>query len=276
MTLQLLFFVYQTVAAVNFIRLGHPEYWPSHAFAMIGDALMGTSVRGPVLMDFGYSNALAQNQPHRFLTSGFLHGGILHLLVNLDTMRRQPSWLETGLGAPLYVTTFLISVVGGNLAHFFGINDPFDRTLVLGASGGICGLYGLMYGSLVRMGNAKAASRIVRGMAIMIVSGFFVESISSMSHIGGFLCGVAMSIFFSPSYRKDYSMRRKNSAEFDAYPRDFRQVMGFGVMPTERGMLPLSLLWAGAVVALVATRSEFRQMPALVAKGLLFPGSLTW
>jgi hypothetical protein len=108
----------------------------------------------------------------------------------------------------------------------------------------------------------------------MILSGFFVESISSMSHIGGFLCGIAVAVFFAPSYRKDYSMRRKNSAEYDPAPREFRQAMGFGVMPTQRGILPLSLLWVVAVFLLVATRPEFRQIPALVAKGLLFPGTL--
>ena len=268
-------FVYQTITTVNFIRRGHPDYWPSHAFTILSDAILGTSVQGPLMMDFGYSNILAQNQPHRFLTSAFLHGGILHLLVNLDTIRRQPSWLETGLGGPLYWTTFLVSVVGGNLAHLIGVNNPLDRTLVLGASGGICGLYGLMYGSLIRMGNGRAASRIARGMATMIISGFFVESISSLSHIGGFLCGVTVAVLFSPSYRKDYSMRRKNSAEYDPAPRDFRQAMGFGVVPSERGMLPLSLLWVCTAILLAGTRSEFRQIPALIVKGLLLPGSLT-
>jgi membrane associated rhomboid family serine protease len=270
-----LLFVYQTITTVNFIRRGHPNYWPSHALIMLSDAILGTSVRGPLIMDFGYSNSLAQNQPHRFLTSAFLHGGILHLLVNLDTLRRQPSWLETGLGGPLYWTTFLVSVVGGNLAHFIGVNNPFDRTLVLGASGGICGLYGLMYGSLIRMGNGRATSQIARGMATMIILGFFVESISSLSQIGGFLCGVTVAVFFSPSYRKDYSMRRKNSAEYDPAPRDFRRAMGFGVLPSERGMLPLSLLWVCTGIVLAGTRSEFRQIPALMVKGLLVPGSLT-
>lgn len=274
MAFQLVSFLYQTTTTVDFIRRAHPEFWPSHALSILRDVIVGSSVRGPLLMDFGYSNSLAQNHPHRFLTSAFLHGGILHLLVNLDSFRRQPSWLETGLGKPLYLTTFLVSIVGGNLFHAYGVKDPFDRTLVVGMSGGICGLYGLMYGSLIRMGNGRAASQIARGMATVIIPSFFIESISSMSHIGGFLCGIAMAILFSPGYQKNYSMRRKNSAEYDPAPRDFRQVMGFGVMPTERGRLPLSLIW-GAFVIFLAAKPSLRKIPALIAKGLLFPGSLT-
>jgi membrane associated rhomboid family serine protease len=268
-------FLYQTVTTVNYIRHRHPSYWPTHALGMITDAVVGSSVLGPLSKDFGFSNFLSRNQPHRYLTSGFFHGGLIHLLVNMDTLRRQASWLETGLGVPLYLTTFLVSIVAGNVGHLIGANNPFDQTLVLGASGGICGLYGLMYVSLIKMGNRGATRRIARGMGTMILAGLFIENMSGASHFGGFLGGVVMAILFAPSYKGNYSMRRKNSAEYDPAPRDFRQAMGFGVMPTERGMIPLPLLWGALAVLYVVAKPKFRAMPALVIKGILFPGSLT-
>jgi hypothetical protein len=210
------------------------------------------------------------------LTSGFFHGGIIHLLINLDTLRRQPSWLETGLGAPLYLTTFLSSIVAGNVGCAMGVNDDlFGQSLCLGSSGGICGLYGLLYASLIRMGNRGAASRIARGMAILFLSGFFVEGMSNTSHLGGFVCGLVMAVLFSPSYKKSYSLRRKNSVEYDPSPRDFRQAMGFGVMPSERGMIPLPLFWGVMGVLFVLAKPKFRAIPALLFKGLLFPGSVS-
>lgn len=280
MGLYVLFFLYQTMTTIFWIQEQYPTYWPSQAMSIISDTILGTSIQGPLQKDFGFSIAYASYQPHRYLMSSFLHGGIFHLLLNLDALRRQPAWLETGLGGPLYCTTFLISVIVGNSAHYLGIykNNPFDRTLILGASGGICGLYGLMYGSLLRMGNTRGTFLVLRGMAITILSGLFMESISSMSHVGGFLCGIIIAMVFSPSYRKDYAMRRKNSVGYDSAPRDYRQVMGFGVMPTENGMVPLSLFfWSiglGGLV-MVATRPEFLQIPAIIIKGLLSPGSLT-
>jgi membrane associated rhomboid family serine protease len=273
--LNLLFFFYQTITTINLIRRGHPEYWPRHAFPMITDAIVGSAVHGPLTLDFSFSNALSKNQPHRFLTSGFLHGGIVHLLINLDTLRRQPSWLETGLGAPLYLTAFLVSIVTGNIGHMYGVNNPFDHILCLGASGGICGLYGLMYVSLIRMGNSRAASRIAKGMATLFAMGLVLDGVSTASHVGGFLGGLATAILCGPSYGKNYSMRRKNSAEYDPTPRDYRLVMGFGVMPTERGMLPLPLIWGALAILFAASKPKFRAMPAMILQGFLFPGSLS-
>ncbi len=274
-SLNVLLFFYQIITTVRFIRQSHPDYWPSHAMTITADAVVGSSISGPLIRDFGFASFFARSQPHRYLTSGFFHGGILHLLINLESWRRQPSWLETGLGAPLYLTTFLISIVGGNLLQVIGANNPIEQTLCLGSSGGICGLYGLMYASLIRMGNRGATGRIARGMATIMFASLFLESVSVMSHIGGFLAGIFMAIAFSPSYKKDYSMRRKNSAEYDPAPRDFRQAMGFGIVPTSRGILPLPLLWAAIAIGLAFAKPKFRTMPALVVKGLLVPGSLT-
>lgn len=273
--MDILLFLYQTVTTVAYFRQEHPSYWPSHALGMITDAVVGSSVLGPLSRDFGFSNSLSRNQPHRFLTSGFFHSGVIHLLVNLDTLRRQASWLETGLGVPLYLTTFFVSIVAGNVGHLIGANNPFDQTLCLGSSGGICGLYGLTFVSLIKMGNRGAAGRIARGMATMMIAGLFIENMSIASHFGGFLGGTIMAILFSPSYKNNYSLRRKNSVEYDPAPRDFRQAMGFGVLPTERGMIPLPVLWGALAVLYAVATPKFRAMPALCLKGFLFPGSLT-
>jgi membrane associated rhomboid family serine protease len=276
LVLNVLLFVYQSITTVNYIRRGHPAYWPGYAIPMIADAVVGSAVNGPLTADFAFSNALSQTQPHRFLTSGFLHGGIVHLLFNMDAFRRQPSWLETGLKGPLYLTAFLISIVTGNLGHMFLSNNPLDRVLCLGSSSGIFGLYGLMYAALVKMGNKGAASRVAKGMAILLVMGLFLENVSTAAHVGGFLGGLCIGILCGPSYRKNYSLRRKNSVEYDPTPRDYRQAMGYGVMPTDRGILPLPLLWFILAVLFAAAKPKFRAMPAMVLKGLLVPGSLTY
>jgi hypothetical protein len=125
------------------------------------------------------------------------------------------------------------------------------------------------------MGNSRAAGRIAKGMAITFAMGLFMDGVSTASHVGGFLGGLATAILCGPSYSKNYSMRRKNSAEYDPTPRDYRQVMGFGVMPTERGMIPLPLLWGALAVLFAVAKPKFRAMPAMMLQGFLFPGSLT-
>ena len=172
----------------------------------------------------------------------------------------------------------LLSIISGNIGHMYGTNgNPYDRTLSMGLSGGIAGAYGLMYVCMVKMGNPQALIRTAKGMGILFVMALFLENISNAAHFGGFLGGILVGVLCSPRYRKSYSMRRKNSVEYDPYPRDYRQSMGFGVMPTDRGLIPLPLLWAAIAVALVAMSApnSFRAIPSLVMSGILQPGSLT-
>lgn len=276
----LVLYLYQTLSTVNFIRRAYPQHWPHQAGPILVDALFGSSVRGPVTMAFAFSNALSHSQPHRFLASGFLHGGLIPLLLNIDHLRRQPSWLETGLGWSLYLTTLLLCIVTGNMGQlYFGNGGPYDKTLYLGLSGGISGLYGLMFVCLQKMRNPGAFGRIIKGIVILMFTGVFFESVSGAVNLGGFLGGMAIGILCGPQYRKSYTLRRKNSVEYDPTPRDYRQVLGFGTMPTERGWIPVPLLWWVVLVAFgvlaVVNPSRFGTMPQLMLRGLLKPESLT-
>ena len=267
-------FLYQTYSTVDFIRRGYPSHWPSQAIPIVFDALVGSSIRGPLIMDLAFSNLMSRGQPHRFLTSGLLHGGLLHLLLNVDALRRQPAWLENGLGFPLYLTCMFVSIMAGNIGHMYGFNgNPYDRTLSMGLSGGISGLYGLMYVCLVRMGNPQALGRTAKGLAILFIMGLFIESVNNYAHIGGFLGGVLVGVLCSPRYRKSYSMRRKNSVEYDPFMRDYRQAMGFGMMPTDRGLVPLPLIWAALLVAftILSTPGKFRAIPNFIMNGIRRP-----
>ena len=147
------------------------------------------------------------------------------------------------------------------------------QQLCLGASGGICGLHGLLYVCLARMGNQAAAWRVAKGMGILLLVGAVLPNVSNAGHAGGLAMGLLLGLVSGPSYRKSYALRRKNSLQVDAYSRDYRTVMGFDKVPTERGLLPVSILWAATLVAL-STHAKFRSMPLLMLRSLRFPGSL--
>jgi rhomboid protease GluP len=269
-------FVYQTINTVQWIARRNPGYWPRYALSMIIDTLLGaTNVRGPLTTDFVHISYLSNRQPHRFFTAGFLHGDIIHLLLNLDALRRLPSWLETGLGTPLFVTTFVVSIITGNIGHSIAMASTAPRTLCLGASGGICGLYGLRYVALTKMGQSRGALRILKNMAVLFLFGFFIEAISNAGHIGGFIGGIIMGIVCAPRYQKDYQMRRKNSLQVDDSPAGYRQVMGFGIAPSKRGFLPVQAIWIATGLLLVLG-PRYQAIPANIVRGLLSPGSMSW
>jgi membrane associated rhomboid family serine protease len=260
-TMNIVVFAYQIVNTICWIRRQFPQVWPAQALPIALDTLMGNSRSGPFTIDFVHSKLLSQRQPHRYLTAGFLHGNIIHLLLNISAILQLPSWLETGLGMPLYGTTFLLSVVGGNVFH--SLTTTKNTAMCLGSSGGICGLYGLLYVCLVRMGNHSAAWRVVRGMGFLFLWGLFMTNVSNAGHVGGFLTGIAVALISGPRYHSSYALRRKNSLEVDIYNRDYRLAMGHDKVPSKSGWISLPFLWSMMILACLS-QAKLRSIPLAV------------
>ncbi len=79
-------------------------------------------------------------RPYTFVTSLFLHGGILHLLGNMLFLWIFGDNLESDLGHGRYLLFYLICGVGAALAHV--ITAPFSPVPTVGASGAIAGVMG--------------------------------------------------------------------------------------------------------------------------------------
>lgn len=245
-----------------------------------GSSLTVASTLGPFTMDFINQRLLTRIQPHRYLTSGFLHANLVHLVFNMNYLWRMPRWVEdnggTGNGFGgwcLYLTTYLSSIVAGNLARdYFSTTSVGMSTLCLGASGGICGLNGLMFSMLQKMGNSAASWNVLKNMLFMLLFGSFAKGVSNASHFGGFLCGTIIGYFFSPNYRRGYSSKRWN---FDGNetPIEYKFMMGSGIEP-DRPNVPLKYLFACFGV-LLALRSDLWVIPEYIWKGFSSPGALS-
>ena len=160
----LLVYLYQAYNTIFWIRQAYPASWPNAAPSIVMDTLLGSARAGPFTTALCYTPQSARLSPWRYLTSGFLHSSILHWAFTMDALRRLPGWLEelgggnTLRSSLLYMTTFWVATVSGNLA-----SQGAAEGWVVGASGGIAGLYGLMYVSLIRMSNPRATSMTLRG-----------------------------------------------------------------------------------------------------------------
>ena len=133
----------------------------------------------------------------------------------MDALRQTPDWLETGLGGPLFLATYLVSVLAGS-ATFVLLGTP--DSVSVGASGGICGLYGLLFVCLARMGSRQTSLRILCGMALLFLFGAFSDDISNAGHVGGFLGGLLVGVLYGPQYRPSYSLRRKTASPTTTLP----------------------------------------------------------
>src|SRR5580698_4105009 len=101
----------------------------------------GLDIDSATLFDFGakYRAAIMAGQWWRLITAGFLHGGLLHILMNSWVLFDLGAQVEEHYGTPRYVVIYFVSTITGFLASTY-----WSAALSIGASAGILGLVGAM------------------------------------------------------------------------------------------------------------------------------------
>jgi len=155
---------------------------------------------------------LENGEKWRLLTSGVLHGSLVHIWFNGYALFHTGRVVIALSSAWHLAIVFLASILGGSLMSL-ALNGPvtvggaiFYRPSV-GASGGIMGVVGfllfwaLVYRDSIPHGFAKLLIRNVLIIAIMGIIG--MQFIDNAGHFGGFVTGIAVAAIIRPR-RKDW------------------------------------------------------------------------
>src|SRR2546426_248007 len=81
---------------------------------------------------------LAGKEYYRLVTSGFLHAGWGHLLLNMFSLYLFGSSVELALGSKHFLLIYFGAIIGGNLLSLYAHRHHDYRAY--GASGGVCGI----------------------------------------------------------------------------------------------------------------------------------------
>ncbi len=151
----------------------------------------------------------------RIFTSAWVHGSIMHILFNAYGIYVLGSIMERLHGwKPLVVVYFAALLGGGALAMVF--MDPNIR--LVGASGAAYGLFGAVLGFFyVRTGSIRGIMQIPMGRMLLIwlAFGVFISlqpGISMLGHLGGFVPGVFLGVFFEHRYLRSLDVYHKLGA----------------------------------------------------------------
>ncbi|MEW5320141.1 MAG: hypothetical protein WDW38_011238 [Sanguina aurantia] len=146
---------------------------------------------------------VSNGEYYRLLTAAFTHDGILHLLGNLLAIHYLTPPVESECGAQRTAVIYLTAAVaGGMMQHMMG--NPFQ--IVLGASGGIAGMFGALVMYKVRNRNhipftSNDTNWIFQMVGLNIVLSMLMGgSIAHWGHLGGLLGGAASMWLFGPRY----------------------------------------------------------------------------
>ena len=136
----------------------------------------------------GSPGGLAEGEWYRLLTAAFLHGGIIHLAMNMLVLWLIGAPMEQSIGRARFLAIYLVSGLAGSAGAL--LLSPNDVTV--GASGAIYGLFGA---ALVaeRQGTFVLGGSVI-GLVVINFLFTFVGAaqynISLGGHLGGFIGGI--------------------------------------------------------------------------------------
>ena len=189
-TINILIYILMLLAGVSFLSPSHHHliYWGAN-----------------------YSPLTTDGEAWRLLTNTFLHGGILHLLMNMYALIYIGFLLEPYLGKVKFLAAYLLAGIAASTVSLFWN----DMTISVGASGAIFGMYGvflaLLTTNFIERANRKAMlTSISIFVGYSILSGLSPNSgVDNAAHIGGLISGLIIGYSYIPSLRKPFADKLK-------------------------------------------------------------------
>jgi rhomboid family protein len=173
--------------------------------------LLSESVDQELIVDFGLVPAnITGDQGNllltiaSFFTYQFLHGGWVHLGVNMLSLAAFGAPVERTLGIPRFVLFYLSAGVVAAGVHVLFFPDSPDP--VIGASGAISGVFGAVLMLMRQVGSLTSLLPIAGvWIALNVFFGIFGgtpgaggEPVAWTAHVGGFVYGLVAIHLFIP------------------------------------------------------------------------------
>ena len=154
--------------------------------------IMGSSNVIYLILGANYTPLVKNGEIFRLITYAFLHGSIIHLLVNMYSLFIVGRQIENNFGKVRLLIIYFISALSGGL-----LSALFSDGISIGASVAIFGLLGalLYFGLHFRLYLTDALiSKIIPIIILNLLIGFTVTGIDNACHIGGLIGGFLASM----------------------------------------------------------------------------------
>jgi rhomboid protease GluP len=172
------------------------------------ETLAGGATNGDVLYALGANHPVAvlqQGEWWRLLTSMFLHGGFVHVLLNGWALYQLGALYELAVGSSRMLLVYVLAGLAGSAASLL-----WTQGLSVGASGAIFGVLGAMIAFLLRRRERltpfarSLLSQLVAWAVINIFFGFTFPMIDNAAHLGGCAAGFLLGFLL-----RDREARRR-------------------------------------------------------------------
>jgi membrane associated rhomboid family serine protease len=147
------------------------------------------------------------------ITSMFMHGGIMHLIVNMLSLFFIGTFLERLISKKRYIFIYLLSGIVASLFFVF-LAAVFNQDLTLpavGASGAIFGIGGVLavltpkvpiYILFIPIAMPMWLGLVIMLIVLWLISSFTGMPIGNTAHLGGFIAGLAYGFYLRMKYHR--------------------------------------------------------------------------
>jgi rhomboid protease GluP len=182
--------------------------------AMVLSGASVTDPRNPILLRFGanWGPLSLGSQPWRMLTANYVHGGIIHIALNMWCLWDIGALAEIVFGSTAYLVLYTLCGLGGSIVSLWW----HPLVVGVGASGAIFGLAGALI-TVIYLGHLpfpkESLKRTLRSLVTFagynLFFGAVVAHVDNSAHIGGLISGLAIGALMARHLHESQEVRRR-------------------------------------------------------------------
>jgi rhomboid protease GluP len=162
--------------------------------AILSGDIIDSDIRALIFLGAKVNELISSGEYYRLITAMFLHGGMMHLLLNMYALNALGPFVEKVYGSTKYVIIYFVAGIVSSIFSYM-----FSEGVSIGASGAIFGLFGAVF-----IFSLKMKDRVGKGMLKNIISviginifiGISIPNIDNLAHLGGLIGGILISLMF--------------------------------------------------------------------------------
>jgi membrane associated rhomboid family serine protease len=158
-------------------------------------------IDGRILLNLGMNSleGVRHGELWRLLSCAFLHGGLIHIGMNMLFLSDIGRLCEPMLGTERFTVAYVASGVGGSLGSIAYALATGGPAYSIGASGALMGLVGLLLGFSLRHRDRDLRDQILHMVIYIVILTLFIGRVDHAAHAGGFITGACFG-YFTPRY----------------------------------------------------------------------------
>ncbi|KEJ04381.1 peptidase S54 [Clostridium botulinum A2B7 92] len=161
--------------------------------AFLSGSIFTSDIKVLIFLGAKVNSFINNGEYYRLITAMFLHGGLIHLALNMYALNAIGPLVEIYFGKVKYLIIYFIS---GILSSYFSY--LFSTSVSIGASGAIFGILGatlIIAYTNRKKGGKEFLNNIISVIVVNLILGFSIPNVDNFGHIGGLIGGVIITLF---------------------------------------------------------------------------------